>query len=123
LLNCGEVINPLLLESQIQDGVAHGIGNASVEYMRYDEVGNPETTTLEEYLLPALLDIAKVDIVHLESPSPLNPIRVKGTGESGTILAAAAIVAAIEDALSSIRIRINEASLTADTSSTSLCID
>jgi len=97
--DCGRVINPMLVEGQIQGGVAHGIGNALYEFMDYDANGQPQTATLEEYLLPAILDVPEVEIVDLECPSPLNPIGVKGAGEAGTIPAAAAIIGAIENAL------------------------
>jgi aerobic carbon-monoxide dehydrogenase large subunit len=81
--DCGRTINPLIVDGQIRGGVAHGIGNALLEYMLYDGEAQPQTTTLEEYLLPAILDVPRVDIVHMESPSPLNPIGVKGAGDGG----------------------------------------
>jgi carbon-monoxide dehydrogenase large subunit len=97
--DCGRVINPMLVEGQIQGGVAHGIGNALYEFMDYDENAQPQTATLEEYLLPAILDVPAVEMVEMEFPSPNNPIGVKGAGEAGTIAAAAAIIGAIENAL------------------------
>jgi len=97
--DCGRMINPMIVEGQIQGGVAHGIGNALYEFMDYDALGNPQTVTLEEYLLPAALDVPKVEIVTMQSPSPLNPLGIKGAGESGTIPAAAAIISAVENAL------------------------
>jgi carbon-monoxide dehydrogenase large subunit len=95
----GTIINPLIVDGQIQGGVAHGIGNALLEWMKYDENGQPLTTTFADYLLPMATDVPTCKIAHIESPSPLNPLGVKGAGEGGTIPAAAAIVAAIEDAL------------------------
>lgn len=112
--DCGRAINPLIVDGQIRGGVAHGIGNALLEYMFYDGEAQPQTTTLEEYLLPAIADVPKIDIVHMESPSPLNPIGVKGAGEGGTIPAAAAIIAAVEDALAPFGIKINEAPISAE---------
>jgi carbon-monoxide dehydrogenase large subunit len=97
--DCGRVINPMLVEGQIQGGVAHGIGNALYEFVDYDENGQQRTATLEEYLLPAILDVPEVEIVDMEFPSPNNPIGVKGAGEAGTIPAAAAIISAVENAL------------------------
>lgn len=97
--DCGRVINPLLVNGQIQGGVAHGIGNALLEKMRYDQDANPLTTTLADYLLPDAGNVPEVEIVHMESPSPFNPLGVKGAGEGGTIPAAAAIISAVEDAL------------------------
>jgi carbon-monoxide dehydrogenase large subunit len=97
--DCGRVINPLVVDGQVQGGVAHGIGNALLEWMRYDENAQPLTTSFADYLLPMATDVPECRIVHIETPSPLNPIGVKGAGEGGTIPAAAAIVAAIESAL------------------------
>ena len=96
----GVVINPMIVDGQVQGGVAHGIGNALLEHMKYDPDANPLTTTFQDYLLPSAPDVPGCQIVHVETPNPLNPIGVKGAGEGGTIPAPAAIVAAIEDALS-----------------------
>jgi aerobic carbon-monoxide dehydrogenase large subunit len=96
----GNVINPMIVDGQVQGGTAHGIGNALFEHMRYDADANPLTTTFQDYLLPAAPDVPGCKIIHVETPNPLNPIGVKGAGEGGTIPAPAAIVAAIEDALS-----------------------
>jgi carbon-monoxide dehydrogenase large subunit len=106
--DCGKVINPMLVNGQIQGGVAHGIGNALLERMRYDADGNPVTTSLADYLLPDSDTVPECEIVHMESPSPLNPLGVKGAGEGGTIPAAAAIISAVEDALSPFKVRILE---------------
>jgi carbon-monoxide dehydrogenase large subunit len=96
----GNIINPMIVDGQVQGGVAHGIGNAMFEWMKYDDSGNPLTTTFQDYLLPASCDVPGVNIEHVETPNPLNPLGVKGAGEGGTIPAPAAIIAAIEDALS-----------------------
>ena len=96
----GNIINPLIVDGQVQGGVAHGIGNALLEWMKYDENAQPLTTTFADYLLPMATDVPTCKIAHIESPSPLNPLGVKGAGEGGTIPAAAAIIAAIEHALS-----------------------
>ena len=98
--DCGNLINPLIVDGQIQGAVAHGIGNATLEWMQYDENAQPVTTNFGEYLMPMATDVPTVQMVHLESPSPLNPLGVKGAGEGGTIPAAAAIVSAMENALS-----------------------
>jgi aerobic carbon-monoxide dehydrogenase large subunit len=107
----GTIINPLIVDGQIQGGVAHGIGNALLEWMKYDENAQPLTTTFADYLLPTATDVPTCKIVHVESPSPLNPLGVKGAGEGGTIPAAAAIVAAIEDALSEFGVHFAETPL------------
>jgi carbon-monoxide dehydrogenase large subunit len=107
----GNIINPLIVDGQIQGGVAHGIGNALLEWMKYDENGQPLTTTFADYLLPMATDVPTCKIAHIESPSPLNPLGVKGAGEGGTIPAAAAIIAAIENALSEFGVRFAETPL------------
>jgi len=112
--DCGRIVNPLIVDGQIQGGVAHGIGNALLEFMSYDDAGQPLTSTLADYLLPTSADVPNVEIVHVESPSPNNPLGAKGAGEGGTIPAAAAIISAIEDALAPFAISINEAPLLPD---------
>ncbi|HEV2570910.1 MAG TPA: xanthine dehydrogenase family protein molybdopterin-binding subunit [Beijerinckiaceae bacterium] len=108
----GTIINPLVVDGQVQGGVAHGIGNALLEHMHYDDNGQPLTTTFADYLLPMATDVPTCKIAHVETPSPLNPIGVKGAGEGGTIPAAAAIVSAIENALSDFGVRFAETPLT-----------
>jgi aerobic carbon-monoxide dehydrogenase large subunit len=107
----GTIINPMIVDGQIQGGVAHGIGNALLEWMRYDENAQPLTTTFADYLIPMATDVPNCKIAHVESPSPLNPLGVKGAGEGGTIPAAAAIVAAAEDALSEFGVHFAETPL------------
>ena len=97
--DCGRIVNAAIVEGQIVGGAAHAVGNALFEWMGFDGDAQPLTTTLADYLLPGSLDVPRIDTVHMESPSPLNPIGVKGVGECGTVPTAAAIVAAIEDAL------------------------
>jgi carbon-monoxide dehydrogenase large subunit len=104
----GTIINPLIVDGQVQGGTAHGIGNALFERMKYDATGQPLTTTFQDYLLPTAPEVPGCKIVHVETPNPLNPIGVKGAGEGGTIPAPAAIVAAIEDALSPFGVRFLE---------------
>ncbi len=106
--DCGRMINPTLVEGQIHGGVVHGIGNALFEQMIFDENAQPLTTNFGDYLLPTITEVPYIEITHMESPSPLNPLGVKGVGESGVVPAAAVIVSAIEDALSPWGIRINE---------------
>ena len=108
----GVLINPMIVLGQIQGGVAHGIGNAMFEWMGYDADANPVTTTFAEYMLPAAPEMPNFDVSFLESPSPLNPLGVKGCGEGSTVPAAAAVVSAIEDALSPFGVHIAEAPVT-----------
>jgi carbon-monoxide dehydrogenase large subunit len=107
--DCGNVINPMVVEGQVQGGVAHGVGNALFEKMLYDDNAQPLNMNFGEYLLPGSTDVPSVELHHMETPSPLNPIGVKGAGESGTIPAIAAIVAAIENAVQPFGVKISEA--------------
>jgi aerobic carbon-monoxide dehydrogenase large subunit len=102
------------LRGQVQGGIAHGIGNALFEFMRYAAAAQPVTTSLADYLLPSAADVPGCRIEHVETPNPLNPLGVKGAGEGGTIPAPAAIIAAIEDALSPFGVRFAEMPLTPD---------
>ena len=95
----GNLINPFIVDGQVQGACAHGIGNTLLEWMGYDDDAQPLTTTFADYLLPGAPDVPRIDVVHVESPTPNNPLGVKGAGEGGTIPALAAIVAAVEDAL------------------------
>ena len=95
----GTLINPMIVDGQVQGGFAHGVGNALFEEQHYDENARPLTTTFSEYLLPTADDVPDAETIHVESPSPLNPLGVKGAGEGGTIPAAAAIISAVENAL------------------------
>jgi len=104
----GRVINPMIVEGQIVGGVAHGIGNALFELMAYDEQAQPMTTTFADYLLPSSTDVPNIEVILAGYPSPLNPLGVKGVGESGCVPAAGAIVSAIESALDPFGVRINE---------------
>jgi carbon-monoxide dehydrogenase large subunit len=110
--DCGRMINPMLVEGQIAGAVAHGIGVALFELMQHDGNGQPLTTTLADYLLPTSDVTARIEIHHMESPSPLNPLGVKGAAESGTIGAPAAIVSAVEDALRPFDVTITDLPLT-----------
>jgi carbon-monoxide dehydrogenase large subunit len=108
----GNVINPMIVDGQVQGGLAHGVGNAMFEWMKYDDDANPLTTTFQDYLLPASCDVPGAAIEHVETPNPLNPQGVKGAGEGGTIPTPAAIIAAIEDALSPFGVRFADMPLT-----------
>ena len=107
--DCGRVINPKVVYGQVLGGTVHGIGNALLERLLYDEHAQPLTTSFADYLLPLATDVPRIEVGHMESPSPLNPLGVKGAGEGGTLPAIAAIIAAVEDALSPFGVTINEA--------------
>ncbi len=110
--DAGTLINPLIVDGQVQGALAHGVGNALLEWMKYDEAANPLSTNFAEYLIPGAGEVPTCDIVHVETPSPLNPLGVKGAGEGGTIPAPAAIVSAIENALSPFGVQFAECPLT-----------
>jgi aerobic carbon-monoxide dehydrogenase large subunit len=94
----GPLINPRIVEGQLHGGVAQGVGGALYEELAYDR-GQPQTQSLLEYVMPSAAQIPPMRIEHLDTPSPLNPLGVKGVGEAGTVAPPAAIAAAVEDAL------------------------
>lgn len=106
--DCGNVINPLILDGQIHGGVAQGIGNAFFEELVFDESGQLLTGSFMDYLLPSALDVPRVDVGHEVTPSPLNPMGVKGAGEAGAIPVGPLFAQAIEDALDVPGLEINE---------------
>ena len=97
--DCGEVINPLILDAQVVGGVAQGIGNAFYEQLIYDENGQLVNGSFIDYLLPTALDVPSVTVAHQVTPSPLNPLGVKGAGEAGAIPVGALFAQAVENAL------------------------
>lgn len=106
--DCGRVINPLILDGQIQGGVAQGIGNAFYEQLVYDKQGQLLNASFMDYLLPTSLDVPPVEIGHHETPSPLNPLGIKGAGEAGAIPTGALFAQAVENALTDYDIEILE---------------
>jgi carbon-monoxide dehydrogenase large subunit len=110
--DCGRMINPMLVEGQVLGGVVHGIGATLFERMQFDAAGQPLTMTYADYLLPTGDVVPAIEIHHLQSPSPLNPLGVKGAAESGTVGACNAIVSAIEDALRPLDLRITDLPVT-----------
>ena len=108
----GTLINPMLVDGQVRGGVAHGIGNAILEWMGFDEAGQPVTTTFADYLLPSAVEVPAIATLYVETPSPLNPLGAKGAGEVSTIPTAAAVISAIEDALTPFGVRIAQTPIT-----------
>jgi carbon-monoxide dehydrogenase large subunit len=97
--DCGTIINPMIVEGQIHGGVAQGVGGALYERMAYDESGQLQNASFMDFLMPYVTEVPEsIDIDHLETPSPLNPLGIKGAGEAGVIPGTAAIASAIEDA-------------------------
>jgi carbon-monoxide dehydrogenase large subunit len=97
--DCGTVVNPVVVEGQIQGGAAQGIGGALLERVAYGDGGQPLSTSLMDYLLPTATDVPPIAVDHIESPAPNLPFGIKGAGEAGTIGPAAAVAAAVDDAL------------------------
>ena len=110
--DCGHVINPMIVDGQIHGGVAQGVGGALFEEMIYDEAGQLLTSTFMEYHIPTAAELPPIEIVHLEFPSPRNPLGITGLGEGGAISPPAAIANAIEDALAPWGVRVTEGPVT-----------
>jgi len=106
--DAGRLINPTIAAGQVVGGIAHGIGNTLYEWMAYDDDAQPITTTLADYLLVTASEMPKLVLSHRETPTTLNPLGVKGIGESGVMPIPAAIVSAIEDALSPFGVKLNQ---------------
>jgi carbon-monoxide dehydrogenase large subunit len=97
--DCGKVINPLLVDGQVQGGIAQGLGQALYEGVVYDENGQLLTGSLMDYALPRAADLPRLQLARTETPSPVNPLGIKGIGEAGTIGSTPAVVSAVVDAL------------------------
>jgi carbon-monoxide dehydrogenase large subunit len=97
--DCGKVINPLLVDGQIQGGIVQGMGQALFEEVVYDEDGQLLTGSLMNYALPRAADLPRLNLTRTETPTPVNPLGIKGIGEAGTIGSTPAVVNAVVDAL------------------------
>ncbi|HNQ06873.1 MAG TPA: aerobic carbon-monoxide dehydrogenase large subunit [Tetrasphaera sp.] len=96
--DCGTMVNPMIVEGQVHGGVAQGVGGALYERMVYDESGQLLNASFMDFLIPYATEVPHVEADHLETPSPLNPLGIKGAGEAGCIPVTAVIASAIEDA-------------------------
>lgn len=103
--DCGNQINPMIVGGQLHGGIVQGIAQALFEEAIYDERGNLLTTTLAEYLVPSAAEVPSFTLDTTVTPSPTNPLGVKGVGEAGTIAAAQAVINAIVDALSPLGVK------------------
>jgi carbon-monoxide dehydrogenase large subunit len=103
--DCGVVINPMVVDGQVRGGVAQGVAAALLERVCFDPEGQPVSATLMDYLAPTAAEMCAVDIVHLQTPSGFGETGAKGMGEGGTIGAPAAVLGAINDALSDTEVR------------------
>ena len=109
--DCGRIINPVIVEGQIHGGVAQGVGGGLLEEMVYDEQAQLLTGTFMDYLVPTAMELPPIETVHLEYPSPRNPLGMKGIGEGGAISPPAAIANAVEDALTPWGVRVTRTPL------------
>ena len=105
--DCGVVVNPMLVEGQIIGGTVQGLGGALLEEFAYDSEGQLLTGSFMDYLLPTASDIPQVELIHQHSPSPLNPLGVKGVGEGSAISPPVVIANAVSDALAPFKMEFN----------------
>jgi len=112
LHDCGRPINPMVVEGQIHGGMVQGIGSALMEELLHDEEGQLLTGTFMEYALPRADQLPPLEVGHLDFPSAINPLGIKGVGESGIIAPAAAIANAVEDALAEYGVNVDRVPVT-----------
>jgi len=106
--DCGIVINPLIVDGQMHGGIAQGIGDAFYEKAIYDENGQMQNASFMDYLIPTSMEIPSIEVAHIETPSPLNPLGTKGAGEAGAIPTGALFAQALEDALAEFNLEVLE---------------
>jgi carbon-monoxide dehydrogenase large subunit len=104
----GVLLNPMVVDGQVQGGLAQGIGTALYEEMQYDAQGQPMASTLADYLLPGAGEVPSARLDHMQTPSPYTRFGQKGLGEGGAIAPPAAIINAVNDALASMGVEITE---------------
>jgi carbon-monoxide dehydrogenase large subunit len=103
--DCGRILNPLIVSGQQHGGIAQGMAQALWEEIRYDDDGNPLTSTLADYAMPSAAELPSFESANTETPTPRNPLGAKGIGESGTIGSTPAVQNAVIDALSHLGVR------------------
>ncbi len=97
--DCGTIVNPMIVDGQVRGGVVQGIGSALWEHFIYDKDGQPLTTNFADYLMPSAPSLPDIEVHHIETPSAVTPLGMKGLGEGGAIGPAAAIANAVSNAL------------------------
>ncbi|RIJ76190.1 xanthine dehydrogenase family protein molybdopterin-binding subunit [Nakamurella silvestris] len=97
--DCGNLINPMIVQGQVHGGVAQGVGGALYETMAYDENGQLLNASFMDFLMPYVTEVPQMELGHLQTPSPLNPLGIKGAGEAGVIPVPAVLASAIENAM------------------------
>jgi CO/xanthine dehydrogenase Mo-binding subunit len=110
--DCGIVINPKSVEGQIHGATAHAIGGSLYEELIYDENGQLLTSTLMDYLVPTAMEIPEMEVGHLVTPTPVNPLGAKAAGEAGTSACPAALMNAVADALKPLGVKVTDMPLT-----------
>ena len=110
--DCGTMINPMIVDGQVQGGIAQGIGTALYEEIPYDEMGQPLATTFGDYMMPCAPEIPTVRMAHLVTPAKATEYGVKGLGEGGAIAPPAVLANAVADAFRGIKASFNETPLT-----------
>jgi aerobic carbon-monoxide dehydrogenase large subunit len=105
--DCGVVVNPMLVEGQIHGGTIQGLGGALLEEFAYDSEGQLLAGSFMDYLLPTASDFPEIELIHQHSPSPLNPLGVKGVGEGSAISPPVVIANAVSDALAPFKMEFN----------------
>ena len=110
--DAGVLVNPMIVDGQIEGGTAQGIGTALYEEMPFDKQGQPLASTLADYLLPGCTEVPNIRILHMETPSPYTEFGQKGVGEGGAIGPAAAIANAVNDALRPLGVELCEIPIT-----------
>lgn len=103
--DAGTLLNPLIVEGQIHGGIAQGVAQALLESMQYDEDGNPVTSNFADYPVISSAELPSYELVHMETPTWVNPLGAKGAGESGTIGSIPAVLNAVVDALAPLGVR------------------
>ena len=109
--DCGNMINPNVVEGQVLGGIAQGVGGAYYERMAYDEEGQLTNASLMEFLMPYATEVPHVEIMHRETPTPLNELGIKGVGEAGAIPVPALFASAVQDALRPLGVRVRQVPL------------
>ncbi|MCI2422241.1 xanthine dehydrogenase family protein molybdopterin-binding subunit [Saccharopolyspora sp. K220] len=110
----GSPLNPRVVDGQLRGGVVQGIGGALLERVTHDAAGQPQSVTLADYLVPEATDVPEVQLAHLDAPSQLNPLGIKGVGESGIIASGAAVAGAVDDALEEFGVHVACCPMTSD---------
>jgi carbon-monoxide dehydrogenase large subunit len=120
--DCGRVLNPLLVDEQIRGAVVQGIGGVLFEECLYDEGGSLRNGTMADYLVPMAAEMPDIDVAHIETPTATSKLGAKGAGEAGSAGAPAAIMNAINDALTPFNARLTSHPITPEKILTALRI-